>query len=242
MLPPRQRTIPGGIFEEAKEIVIEVQFGEGGDDSKIFVNELFSVYVKYAKSKGFKSEILHSSQGHIIALIKGTKVGKFFKNESGKHCVQRIPPTETKGRKQTSIISVAILPLREKVDIELKDKDLEISFVNAGGPGGQHQNKTESAVRMCHKPTGLKVFINGRDQHSNKREAYKILAAKVAQHIQEKANIEYNSDRKAKLGDGGRSNKIRTYNFLKGKITNHLTGKSIGNIKKFMKGNLEMLK
>tara|TARA_Y100000034_G_scaffold72508_1_gene87406 strand:- start:938 stop:1633 length:696 start_codon:yes stop_codon:yes gene_type:complete len=225
-----------------EEIVVEVRHGEGGDDSKIFVGELFAVYVKYAESKGFKSEILHTSQGHMITIIKGKNAGKFFADESGKHCVQRIPPTETKGRKQTSIVSVAVLPLREKLNVVLKDSDLEISFVNAGGPGGQHQNKTASAVRMRHKPTGLKVFINGRDQHSNKREARRILAARVEQHIQKEADSEYNANRKDKLGDGGRSDKIRTYNFLKGRIVDHVTGKKTGNIKKFMKGDLEVLK
>jgi peptide chain release factor 1 len=225
-----------------EEIVLELQSGCGGDDSKIFVGELFAVYMKYADSKGFKSEILHTSAGHMIALIKGKDVGKKFADESGKHCVQRIPPTETKSRKQTSMISVAVLPLREKVETELKDSDLEIAFVNIGGPGGQHQNKTASAVRMRHKPTGLKVLINGRDQHSNKREARRILAARVEQKLQKESDSEYNADRKDKLGDGGRSDKIRTYNFLKGRITDHITGKKTGNIKKFMKGNLEVLK
>jgi peptide chain release factor 1 len=221
---------------------LEIQSGEGGLDAKIFVGELFSVYVKYAESKGFKSEILHSSEGHMTALIKGKGVGKKFADESGKHCVQRIPPTETKGRKQTSMISVAVLPLREKVETELKDSDLDIAFVNIGGPGGQHQNKTASAVRMRHKPTGLQVLINGRDQHSNKREALRILAARVEQKLQEDSDSEYNVGRKDQLGDGGRSAKIRTYNFLKSRITDHVTGKKTGNIKKFMKGDIEVLK
>jgi len=221
---------------------LEIQSGEGGADAKIFVGELFSVYVKYAESKGFKSEILHSSEGHMTATIKGKGVGKKFADESGKHCVQRIPPTETKGRRQTSIVSVAVLPLREKVETQLKDADLEVSFVNIGSAGGQHANKTSSAVRMQHKPTGLKVLINGRDQHFNKREALRILSARVEQKLQEDADSEYNVDRKDKLGDGGRSAKIRTYNFAKGRIIDHVTGKKTGNIKKFMKGDIEVLK
>lgn len=177
----------------------------------------------------------------MIALIKGPDASKVFADETGKHCVQRIPPTETKSRKQTSMVSVAILPLREEVETQLKDSDLEITFVNVGGPGGQHQNKTASAVRMRHKPTGLKVLINGRDQHSNKREARRILAAKVEQKIQGDADSEYNANRKEKLGDGGRSDKIRTYNFMRSKITDHRLNIHTGNIKAFMKGNLGVL-
>ncbi len=160
-------------------MILEILFGEGGDDSKNFVDELFAAYLKYASGLGFKHELLHSDYGHIVAKISGKGVGNAFKHEPGKHCVQRIPETEAKGRKQTSIVVVGVLPIRNDTGFEpLKDAELEVTTQRGHGKGGQHQNKTDSAVRMRHIPTGLAVFINGRDQHSNKREALKKQDAK----------------------------------------------------------------
>lgn len=174
----------------------------------------------------------------MIIYFKGSKVWNAFKNESGNHCVQRIPPTESKGRKQTSYLSVAVLPLPPKnVAISLPQNELEISFVNAGGPGGQHQNKTESAVRMKHIPTGIQVFINGRDQHANKRDALSILSAKVNEHYAQQTKAEYNAHKKNQMGSKSRGSKVRTYNFIKSRVVDHQSGKKTSNIKAVMKGD-----
>lgn len=156
--------------------------------------------------------------------------------------VQRIPPTETKGRKQTSVVIVGVLPIKEEACTEpLPESELEIICQTGHGKGGQHQNKTASAVRMKHKPTGLSVFINGRDQHANKRDALKILTARVHEQRLSEADADYAAIRKAQLGDGGRSNKIRTYNFLKSRVVDHRLGTKTGNVKGIMNGRFDLL-
>ena len=207
--------------------------GEGGDDSKLFVDDLFAAYLKYSQSLGLKSELLHTELGHSVAKITGEGAGNSFKWESGKHCVQRVPPTESKGRKQTSIVVVGVMPIKDDTRFEaLKQQDLEITCQVGSGPGGQNKNKTASAVRMKHKPTGMSVFIcNERSQQANKAEALKILTAKVNELHLAEIDADYAAIRKSQLGDGGRSNKIRTYNFMESRIVDHRTGKKTGNIK-----------
>lgn len=221
---------------------MELRAGEGGDDSKLFVVDLFSAYLKYASSLGFKSELLHSDFGNMVAKITGKGVGRAFKNEPGKQIVQRIPPTESKGRKQTSVVVVGVLPIKDETEFEpLKSEDLETICQNGSGPGGQHQNKTASAVRMKHKPTGLCVFINGRDQFSNKRDALNILTAKVNELKLAEIDADYAAVRKAQLGDGGRSGKVRTYNFLESRVVDHRLGTKTSNIKGVMKGDFSLI-
>ena len=206
------------------------------------MEELFAAYLKYSRLLGFKEELLHNDFGHIVAKISGEGVGEAFKNEPGKHCVQRVPPTESKGRKQTSIVIVGVLPIKDDTGFEpLKDEDLDITCQTGHGKGGQHQNKTASAVRMRHIPTGLAVFINGRDQHSNKREALKILTAKVNELRLAEIDADYAAIRKSQLGDGGRSNKIRTYNFMESRVVDHRLDKKTGNIKGIMRGEFDIL-
>ena len=160
-------------------------------------------------------ELLDSCFGHMTAKVWGPGAGKAFQYEAGKHCVQRIPPTETKGRKQTSYVSVGILPLRpEKTYAPLKPCDLDETFQVGSGPGGQHRNKTASTVRMRHIPTGMQVYIDGRDQSTNRRTALRILTAKVNEAAWEKTTEQYNIKKKEQCGDGGRGTKIRTYNFM----------------------------
>lgn len=219
----------GGVFS-ASEIILEVQFGEGGDDSKLFVHDLFGAYCKYAVNKGFKVELLATGNGLAKARIKGEGVGKAFQYESGKHCVQRIPPTESKGRKQTSMVTVAVLPVKEE-SAQLNENDLEITTQKGHGPGGQHQNKTESAVRVRHIPTGIEVFINGRDQHANKRQALEIIKHKVNEHYRQQVDAQYNGDRKEQRDGGGRSNKIRTYNFLNDRAVDHRFNVKCGDVR-----------
>lgn len=201
--------------------MLEIRFGEGGTDSKLFVGDLYDAYSRYAKSLGLKVEELYLGDGHIIASIKGKGAGKAFQHEPGKHTVQRVPPTENKGRRHTSIVSVAVLPMKPNVEKDLNMQEVEIMTTKGTGPGGQHKNKTESAVRVKHVPTGITVLIDGRNQHQNKREALRILAARVSELHQQSVDASYSKERKQQLGGGGRSNKVRTYNFIKDRVVDH---------------------
>lgn len=224
------------------ELVIEVQFGEGGQDSKIFVDELFSAYCKYAKSLGLNAELLNSSFGHITAKIWGNGAAQAFAHETGQHVVQRVPPTERDGRRHTSIIAVAVLPLPpEKFLKPLPESEVEITCMIGTGPGGQHRQKTASCVRAKHKPTGLQVVIDARDQHQNRKVAMRILTARVNEFYANKQQMAYNTERRQKMGDGGRGAKIRTYNFCDSRVVDHRTGKKTKNIKAIMQGNFSLI-
>lgn len=178
----------------------------------------------------------------MIAKISGEGAASAFQHEPGKHCVQRIPDNDPKGRKQTSIVTVGILPIKvEAAGERLRDQDIEVTAQCGHGPGGQHQNKTASAVRMKHIPTGITVFINGRDQYSNKIEARKILTARVNEKIRSETDGEYDQFRKEMMGDGGRSDKIRTYNFLESRVVDHRLGTKTQNVKAIMKGEFGIL-
>lgn len=183
------------------------------------------------------------SDGHILAQIKGKNVWNVFKDEVGQHSCQRVPITEHKGRKQTSMVSVAILPIKDDVWEPLKPEDIDIKFQCGSGPGGQHINKSATTVRMTHKPSGLSVLIIGRSQKQNKEDAEKLLTAKVRDQIEAKNNKDYSSFRKDALGDGRRGSKIRTYNFLESRIKDHRTGKIVHKLDKiFKKGQFDLLK
>jgi len=194
------------------------------------VDDLFSAYCKWGVINGLKCELLETSRGCISAKFTGAKAGDAFKWESGKHTVQRVPPTERRGRVQTSVVTVAVLPVKEE-SAQLNENDLEITTQKGHGPGGQHQNKTESAVRVRHIPTGIEVFINGRDQHSNRRQALDIIRHKVAEHYRKKVDDVYNADRKDQRDGGGRSNKIRTYNFLDDRAVDHRFNVKCGDLR-----------
>lgn len=218
-------------------------FGVGGDDSKIFAHELFAAYQRYSRSLNLVLEELDVSDGHILAKVTGKGAGCAFRHEMGKHVIQRIPPTENKGRKQTSVVSVGILPIRADYGYDpLRDEDLEIICqTGKQGAGGQNVNKVASAVRMKHKPTGLSVFINGRDQGANKMEARKILTARVHEQRRMKEDAAYAALRRDQMGDGGRSDKIRTYNLLESRVVDHRLGTKTSNVKAIMKGEFQLL-
>jgi peptide chain release factor 1 len=227
---------------------LELQFGEGGQDSKLFVEDLLAAYVRYATSLKFHCELLTSEDGHAILKVSGSGVWNAFKNEAGKHCVQRVPPTERSGRRQTSMISVAVLPLPpEHKQVAIPDKDLVIKTqCGKQKAGGQHANKTASAVRITHLPSGITVFINGRCQMANKKEALAIIAAKVTEKENNKSKSDYDDLKQSHLKGssdkvGGRGEKRRTYNFIRGDICDHVLGKQTSNIKEFMKGNFSVL-
>jgi len=211
-------------------------------DSKLFVHDLLAVYVKYAQQKGFETELLDSSEGHAILRVNGNNVWNIFQHESGNHVVQRVPPTESKGRRHTSQISVAVLPVKDEREYPpLKREDLIIDTVVGQGPGGQHRNKTASAVRMVHRPTKLQVWVDNRSQQQNRRDALRILTARVHEHLKAQRDGAYNTHRKQQLGDGGRGGKTRTYNFIDSRVTDHRLGHKTNQIKEVMKGRLDLI-
>lgn len=222
--------------------MLELRFGVGGDDSKHFLDQLFSAYVQYATRHKLKVEFLTQEDGHIAALVSGAGAYELFKHEPGKHCVQRVPENDRKGRKQTSIVVVGVLPVYKPADTTpLRDCDLHIDTAKGSGPGGQHKNATESAVRMRHKPTGLVVFINGRDQQHNKIMARKILTSRVHEYMTAKAKSLYNDIRSQQLGDSSRGDKVRTYNLSNNQIVDHVLGTRTNNVKAVFKGQFELL-
>lgn len=208
------------------------------------MSDLFDAYEKYARSKNLKVEQLLFDHGHIVAKINGNNAGKIFWSENGQAVIQRIPPTENKGRKQTSYVVVSVLPL--KIEYEYKpllDKDLEITPVKLGGPGGQNRNKCQNGIRMKHIPSGIVVTIDGRDLQSNKYQARNILTARVNDMEREKVDSSYAAFRKSYIGSGGRGDKVRTYNVLENRCVDHRTGKKVNNIKAILeKGNFDLLK
>lgn len=176
-----------------------------------------------------------------MAKITGSGAGAAFQHEPGKHCCQRIPETETNGRKHTSMVSVAVLPIKEETWEALPEGELKVEAVNLGGKGGQHQNRTLSGCRMTHLPTETKVTINGRDYHSNEREARQILTARVNEARKAAVDADYADYRKEQLQGGHRSGKLRTYNFMEGRVVDHRLGKKSGNVKGIMKGQFHKL-
>jgi len=209
----------------------------------LFVHDLAAAYTKYAARLKFKSEILATSDSQVTLKITGKNVWGAFQHESGKHVVQRCPPTENKGRRHTSTISVAVLPLPPEREMDLlPESEVEVKTQRGHGKGGQHQNKTDSAVRMVHKATKLSVFINGRDQQANRREALRILTSRVRQQQQQQKEVAYHSDRKAQMGGGKRSDKRRTYNFLESRAVDHVLGKKSKQVKEIIqKGRFDLL-
>ncbi len=227
-------------------VYIEVRPAAGGDEASLFAAELFKMYQKYAERQGWRAEIIEYSDTEVGGLkegvmrIEGAGVYRRLKWESGVHRVQRVPETESQGRVHTSTVTVAVLPEVEETDVEINDKDLRIDTYRSGGHGGQGVNTTDSAIRITHLPTGLVVTCQDeRSQIKNKERAMNILRAKLEDMAQQKAISENAQQRKSQVGTGDRSERIRTYNFPQGRVTDHRIGLSLHSINNFMQGDID---
>ena len=228
-----------------KNVIIEVRAGAGGEEAALFANEIRRMYYMFADKNRWKIEEINIDENELGGLKEGSFMvvgeGAYskFKFESGVHRVQRVPDTESQGRIHTSTITVAVLPEAPDVDIEILDKDLKIDTYRSSGAGGQHVNKTESAIRITHLPTGIVVACQDeRSQIKNREKAYNILKSKLYDFYQTQADAEYAAARKSQVGTGDRSERIRTYNFPQGRVTDHRIGLTLYSIENFMNGDI----
>ena len=231
--------------EDDKDVIMEIRAGTGGDEACIFVEDIYRMYLMYFKNLGWKTEVINSNEGgvkgykEIVLSIEGEGVFGILKFESGVHRVQRVPETESQGRVHTSAITVAVMPEAEEVDVEINMADVRRDTYRASGAGGQHVNKTESAVRLTHVPTGIVAECqDGRSQHKNFEKALTMLRSKMYQVELEKAQEERAAHRKSLVSTGDRSAKIRTYNYPQGRITDHRINKTIYSLPSFMNGDI----
>tara|TARA_B100001027_G_scaffold203785_1_gene165493 strand:+ start:272 stop:1348 length:1077 start_codon:yes stop_codon:yes gene_type:complete len=230
---------------DSKNAIIEIRAGTGGLEASLFASDLYKMYEKVSQKKNWNIEIISISKSdagglkEIIALIKGKNIYSSLKYESGVHRVQRVPDTETQGRVHTSAATVAVLPEAEDIDIKIDDKDLRIDVFRSSGPGGQSVNTTDSAVRITHIPTG--IVVSQQDEKSqirNKEKGLKILRSRIYDFERQKIDKERSQDRKSKIGTGDRSERIRTYNFPQGRVTDHRINLTLHKLEEFMEGEI----
>ncbi|TAL83647.1 MAG: peptide chain release factor 1 [Beijerinckiaceae bacterium] len=229
---------------DEKSAILEIRAGTGGDEAALFAGTLFRMYQRYAELRGWRVEIISASEGtmggfkEVVAGISGRGVFARLKFESGTHRVQRVPETETQGRIHTSAATVAVLPEAEDVDIAINEADLKIDTMRAQGAGGQHVNKTESAIRITHIPTNTIVFVQDeRSQHKNRARAMGLLRAKLYDAERQKLDAERAADRRSQVGSGDRSERIRTYNFPQGRVTDHRINLTLYKLDKVITGD-----
>ena len=225
-------------------VILEVRAGTGGDEAALFAGDLFRMYCRHAELNGYKVEILNTSDGDIggfkevVAAIRGDSVFARLKFESGVHRVQRVPETESSGRIHTSAATVAVLPEPEEVDVQIDDKDLRLDVFRASGPGGQSVNTTDSAVRITHLPTGIVVSQQDeKSQHKNRAKAMQVLRARLFEAERDRLESERSADRRSQVGSGDRSERIRTYNYPQGRVTDHRINLTLHKLEKIVAGD-----
>ncbi len=238
MIPPEA--------SDSRNTIMEIRAGTGGDEASLFAGDLYRMYLRFAESKGWRVEVLGSNESEaggfkeVSFLISGEDVYRFLKFESGVHRVQRVPDTEASGRIHTSAATVAVLPEAEEVDIHIDPSELEITVARASGPGGQGVNTTDSAVQILHKPTGMIVkCADERSQLKNKAKALKVLRSRLLEEKEREENAKYAANRKDQVGSGDRSERIRTYNFPQGRITDHRINLTLYNLAEVVEGELD---
>ncbi len=229
-----------------KNIIMEIHGAAGGDEASLFAADLFDMYSRYAEKQGWQVEVVDHSDTEvggfkeIVLMITGDKVYSKLKYENGAHRVQRVPVTESAGRVHTSTSTVGVMPEAEDVDIDIDAKDIRTDVYRSSGAGGQHINKTSSAVRMTHLPTGIVVAMQDeRSQQQNRAKAMKILRARVYDYYQQKEQSEYDQQRKSAVGTGDRSERIRTYNYPQNRVTDHRIGLTLNKLDRIMNGELD---
>ena len=231
---------------DGNDCIIEIRGAAGGDEGNIFAGDLYRLYTRYAENVGLKTEVIEATEGDsggytlISFAVKGQDAYRQFKFESGAHRVQRVPKTETAGRVHTSTATVLVMADVEDQEIEIDENDLEIDTMRSSGAGGQHVNKTDSAVRIVHKPTGITVKCqDGRSQHDNRDKAMRLIRARVYEHQLREIEAEKNKNRQSKMGKGDRSEKIRTYNYPQNRVSDHRIGLTLQKLDIIMEGRLE---
>jgi peptide chain release factor 1 len=227
---------------DAKDVIVEVRPGTGGEEAGLFAADLFRMLTKYAERRGFAPESLEVGDGHFTFAIKGDGAYSVFKHEGGTHRVQRVPQTESQGRIHTSTATVAVLPEAEEVDVAIDPNDLQVDVYRSSGPGGQSVNTTDSAVRITHKPTGIVVAMQDeKSQLQNREKAMRVLRARLYERALAEQQAELAADRRAQVGTGERSEKVRTYNFPQDRITDHRVNLTVHNVEKVLGGELDEL-
>ncbi len=232
--------------DDDKSVIVEIRGGAGGDEAALFAATLYRMYSMYAESKHYKIEVLSLNETElggikeISFLIEGNGVYSRLKFESGVHRVQRVPDTESQGRIHTSTVTVAVLPEAEEVEVDINPADLQIDTFRSGGAGGQHVNKTESAIRITHLPTGIVVECQDeRSQHKNKEKAMKILRSRIYERMQAEKDAARADERRLQVGTGDRSERIRTYNYPQGRVSDHRIGLTLYKLESFLNGDLD---
>lgn len=233
---------------DARNTVLEIRAGTGGEEAALFAADLFRMYSRHAERLGWRIEVLSMSEAsaggikELVALVAGDRVYSRLRFEAGVHRVQRVPATEAQGRIHTSTATVAVLPEADEVDVEIRDEDLEIQTTHSGGPGGQHVNTTNSAVQLFHKPSGIMIKCQEeRSQHKNKARALKILRSRLLSAAQEVHDRAIADERRGMVGSGDRSEKIRTYNYPQNRVTDHRIGLTLHRLDAIVEGDLEEL-
>lgn len=241
----KQLLIPKDPLDE-KNVLLEIRAGTGGDEAGLFAADLYKMYSRYAETRNWKIDVMnHHPTGvgglkEIIALIKGKGVYSRFKYESGTHRVQRVPTTETQGRIHTSAVTVAVLPEADEVEVDIDPGELRIDVFRSTGPGGQSVNTTDSAVRITHLPTGLVVSCQDeKSQHKNKAKAMKVLRARLLDKMVQEQNAKRSQERRNQVGSGDRSERIRTYNFPQGRVTDHRVGLTLYKLDQILQGEVD---